>query len=204
MKVFHFTQTTLTPVVLAPTTLAAAAFFTPTTHASQNFKQVNRNVAAPPPTTGSLPSYQRHTYHKTTLFLHEIMSDMDSMCIANAANVCSHYDQCDVEEREAMINRFEEQKDLLARRLAEMESLSRHLKTGDHGVLEERETEVLKRKIMDSIKVGNLELLDNAEIDQLQGEILAASTSTKDDGRSAESSVGVNCYYDSLPLNWLL
>lgn len=76
--------------------------------------------------------------------------------------------------------------------------------TGDHGVLEERETEVLKRKIMDSIKVGNLELLDNAEIDQLQGEILAASTRAKDDGRSAESSVGVNCYYDSLPLNWLL
>ena len=216
MKVFHFTRTTLSPVVLSPASPSASAFaFTnPIT------------VAAFAP-----PSYQRPTRQKTTLFQHEILSDMDSMCIANAVDLCSHYGdgdgdmyvngkegqgqgqfqfqsqyqaECDVEEREAMILRFEDQADLLARRMAETQCLLSHLKTGDHGVLEEDEVENLKLKIMESMPLtsklsgsefvgsapaslsasasasasprhstgtGILELLDNAEVDQLRQEI---------------------------------
>eukprot|EP01083_Nonionella_stella_P094868 266276_1 len=108
--------------------------------------------------------------------------------------------ECDVEEREAMILRFEDQADLLARRMAETQCLLSHLKTGDHGVLEEDEVENLKLKIMESMPLtsklsgsefvgsapasssasasprhstgtGTLELLDNAEVDQLRQEI---------------------------------
>lgn len=203
MKVFHFTRTTLSPVVLSPASASAFAFTNPIT------------VAAFAP----LPSYQRPTRQKTTLFQHEILSDMDSMCIANAVDLCSHYGdgdmyingnegqghfqfqsqyqaECDLEEREAMILRFEGQADLLARRMAETQCLLSHLKTGDHGVLEEDEVENLKLKIMESMPLtlklsgsefvgsapasasprhstgtGTLELLDNAEVDQLRQEI---------------------------------
>jgi hypothetical protein len=70
----------------------------------------------------------------------ELLSDMDIMCIMNAADLCSYYDECDVEERNALLNRLEEQTEVLADRLAMMSCLTTHLKTGDHEVLKEGET----------------------------------------------------------------
>eukprot|EP00553_Chaetoceros_curvisetus_P011553 CAMPEP_0204636270 /NCGR_PEP_ID=MMETSP0717-20131115/33475_1 /ASSEMBLY_ACC=CAM_ASM_000666 /TAXON_ID=230516 /ORGANISM="Chaetoceros curvisetus" /LENGTH=83 /DNA_ID=CAMNT_0051655269 /DNA_START=172 /DNA_END=423 /DNA_ORIENTATION=- len=70
------------------------------------------------------------------------------MCISNAADLCSYYDECDLEERWAFLNRFEEQTEIMAERMATMQSLVRHLKTGDHLHLEDEEVASLKSKIM--------------------------------------------------------
>lgn len=66
----------------------------------------------------------------------------------NAADLCSLFDTCEIEEREAMLNRFEEQNGILVDRIAMMTNLIKHLKTGDHKHLEEEETAVLKEKIL--------------------------------------------------------
>eukprot|EP00558_Chaetoceros_sp_UNC1202_P010949 CAMPEP_0197247094 /NCGR_PEP_ID=MMETSP1429-20130617/26098_1 /TAXON_ID=49237 /ORGANISM="Chaetoceros sp., Strain UNC1202" /LENGTH=98 /DNA_ID=CAMNT_0042707913 /DNA_START=179 /DNA_END=475 /DNA_ORIENTATION=+ len=98
------------------------------------------------------------------------MSNMDMMCITNAADICSYYDECDIEEREAIFNRFEEQSELLADRLATMQALSMHLKTGDHKHLEEDEVARLKRKIISAtggVGVANVEYLDGMEAGNL-------------------------------------
>ena len=76
------------------------------------------------------------------------MSEMDIMCISNAADICSYYDNCDIEEREAFLNRFEEQTDIMAQRMASMQSLVKHLESGDHLHLEEEEVANLKQKII--------------------------------------------------------
>jgi hypothetical protein len=102
------------------------------------------------------------------------MSDIDIMCISNAANLCSHYDQCDVEEREAMLNRFEEQTDLLAERMATLQSITKHLKNGDHLEANDNEIATLKNKIMASVGHSEVEFLDETEVRQLQIEINAA------------------------------
>ena len=122
MRVFYFTRTALTPVVLFLSTAVTA--FAPA---------------------------QRHTPHKTTMFSKEILSDMDIMCITNAADLCSYYDQCDVEEREALLNRFDEQTDLLAARMASVSAISRHLTTGDHKHLEDQEVADLKQEILTAL-----------------------------------------------------
>ena len=81
----------------------------------------------------------------------EVMSDMDIMCMANAADLCSHYDQCDIDERDALLNRFEEQSDMLAQRLATLQSLTKHLKNGDHLKATDEEIATLKTKILASV-----------------------------------------------------
>ena len=78
----------------------------------------------------------------------KVLGDIDMMCIMNAADLCSTYDECDIEEREALLNRLEEQTDLLAGRIAMISCLNRHLKTGDHQRLEEEESSKLKKKIL--------------------------------------------------------
>ena len=89
---------------------------------------------------------------------HEILSDTDIMCIMNAADLCSFYDNCDIEEREAILNRFEEQNDILMGRIAMMTNLIKHLKTGDHKHLEEDETNALKQKIANLVHDAEVEL----------------------------------------------
>jgi len=86
---------------------------------------------------------------QTNLFSREVMSEIDIMCISNAADLCSLYDECDIEEREGFLNRFEEQTNIMAERIATMQSLVKHLKTGDHLHLEPEEVESLKSKILD-------------------------------------------------------
>lgn len=81
----------------------------------------------------------------------EALSDMDIMCIMNAADLCSYYDECDLEEREALLNRLEEQTDILSERIAMMTCLMRHLNTGDHKHLEEQETADLKAAILNTV-----------------------------------------------------
>lgn len=76
---------------------------------------------------------------------------MDIMCISNAADLCSHYDQCDIDERDALLNRFEEQSEMLAQRLATLQSLTKHLKNGDHLKVTDEEITTLKTKILNSV-----------------------------------------------------
>ncbi len=85
---------------------------------------------------------------RSALFSKEVMSEIDIMCISNAADLCSYYDECDLEERWAFLNRFEEQTEIMAERMATMQSLVRHLTTGDHLHLEDEEVASLKNKIM--------------------------------------------------------
>jgi len=73
------------------------------------------------------------------------------MCVINAADLCSFYDECDIEEREALLNRFEEQTKILAERIAMMSCLTAHLKTGDHRHLEEEETSKMKAEILEFV-----------------------------------------------------
>lgn len=145
MKVFAFTQTAIAPVVLYPASRA----------------------------TAFAPAPARLVPLRTTLFSKEVMSDMDIMCIANAANLCSHYDQCDTEEREALINRFEEQSDLLVERLATLQSLTKHLKTGDHLEVTDEEIATFKSKVVTSLGSvnANIKYLDEMEVRKLQNEI---------------------------------
>ena len=91
----------------------------------------------------------------------QIMSDMDIMCIANTAELCSYYEECDIEEREAILNRFQEQTDVLSERLAMMMGLTRHLNTG--GKVDEGEVADLKNKILDLINAADAEV--SVEVD---------------------------------------
>ena len=81
----------------------------------------------------------------------KILSDIDIMCIMNTTDLCSYYDECDVEERAALINRLEEQTEFLAERLAMMSCLNKHLETGDHQLLQDGETSKLKTKILNMV-----------------------------------------------------
>mmetsp|Transcript_23020 Transcript_23020/g.26271 ORF Transcript_23020/g.26271 Transcript_23020/m.26271 type:complete len:144 (+) Transcript_23020:64-495(+) len=141
MRVIQSTRTALTAVVLFPATTVTA--FAPA---------------------------QRYTPQKTALFSKEIMSDMDIMCITNAADLCSYYDECDIEEREAMLNRFDEQTDLLADRMATINAISKHLRTGDHKHLEDKEVADMKLKIMSFLDNKKSDYLDDMEVVKLQEE----------------------------------
>jgi len=78
----------------------------------------------------------------------KVLNDLDIMCIMNAADLCSFHDECNIEEREALLNRLEEQTNLLAQRIAMISCLNTHLKTGDHKHLEEEEASSLTEKIL--------------------------------------------------------
>ncbi len=80
------------------------------------------------------------------------------MCIANTAELCSFYDECDIEEREAILNRFEEQTEILAERLAMMQAIVYHIKNNDrdgHVQPSEGEIEELKGDIVDFVSDSN-------------------------------------------------
>mmetsp|Transcript_51676 Transcript_51676/g.52634 ORF Transcript_51676/g.52634 Transcript_51676/m.52634 type:complete len:137 (+) Transcript_51676:226-636(+) len=89
----------------------------------------------------------------------KIMSDIDIMCIENSADLCSFYDECDIEEREALLNRFAEQTEIMAGRIAEIYGLVQHLKSGDHKHLEADEVDSFRQKVLDLV---NKETSDNS------------------------------------------
>ncbi|CAM9831081.1 unnamed protein product [Heterosigma akashiwo] len=95
---------------------------------------------------------QEHVRSRTVLNVasgEKIMSDVDIMCIANTAELCSFYEECNIEEQEAIINRFEEQKGFLAERLAMMQALTKHISRGDeHAYPSEEEVEIMKGGIL--------------------------------------------------------
>mmetsp|Transcript_9885 Transcript_9885/g.11563 ORF Transcript_9885/g.11563 Transcript_9885/m.11563 type:complete len:129 (+) Transcript_9885:95-481(+) len=82
----------------------------------------------------------------------KVLNDLDIMCIMNAADLCSFHDECDIEEREALLNRLDEQTNLLAERIAMISCLNTHLKTGDHKHLEEEEASKLTEKILELVE----------------------------------------------------
>ena len=80
-----------------------------------------------------------------------VMSDIDLMCLENVADLCSIYEECDLEEREALLNRFAEETAIMAERVATINALVKHLKSGDHQHLEEEEITIFRDKILDLI-----------------------------------------------------
>jgi hypothetical protein len=80
------------------------------------------------------------------------MSDIDIMCLENAADLCSFYEECDIEEREALLNRFADETEIMAERIATMNALVKHLKTGDHQHLDEEEVASFRTKILDLVE----------------------------------------------------
>ena len=95
----------------------------------------------------SLLKWQLVVPSSTKLYSREIMSNMDIMCLENAADICSYYDNCDLDEREALLNRFEEQTELMVDKVATMTALVKHLKTGDHKHVEDDEVATLRNNI---------------------------------------------------------
>ena len=81
----------------------------------------------------------------------DLMSDMDIMCLENAADLCSFYEECDIDEREAILNRFADETEIMAERMATLNALVKHLKTGDHQHLDEDEVAALKAKILNLV-----------------------------------------------------
>ena len=81
----------------------------------------------------------------------EVMSEMDIMCLENAAELCSLYDECDLEEREAMLTRFQQQTEIMADRIATMQALVKHLKTGDHEYLKHEEVALFTNHILELV-----------------------------------------------------
>jgi len=79
------------------------------------------------------------------------MSDMDLMCLENAADLCSFYEECDIDEREAILNRFADETEMMAERMATINALVKHLKTGDHQHLEEEEVAAFQEKILNLV-----------------------------------------------------
>ncbi len=114
-------------------------------------------------------------------FKEKIMSDIDIMCISNAAELCSLYDECNLEEREAILNRFDEQTDVLSERLAMMLVLSKHLETGERPDIVEEVTN-LKQEILKMVtnvdlsgkKYTSEELLEGSSVRELKDEIMTA------------------------------
>ena len=124
--------------------------------------------------------------HETGVFAKErIMSDMDIMCIANAADLCTLYEECDLEEREALLNRFEEQSEVLAERLAMMQALSKHLQTGDH-LDDEQEIRKSQADILAAARgsppaeSASIDFLEGKEVSQLNEEIMTAIQEERD------------------------
>jgi len=95
----------------------------------------------------------------STIRKDKMMSDIDIMCLENSADICSFYDECDIEEREALLNRFAEQTEIMAGRIAEIYGLVQHLKSGDHKHLEEDEVASFRQKVLDLV---NKETSDNS------------------------------------------
>jgi len=83
------------------------------------------------------------------------MSDVDIMCLENAADLCSLYEECDIEEREALLNRFTDETEIMAERIATITALVKHLKVGDHEILEDEEVATFREKIL---KLVNAEI----------------------------------------------
>mmetsp|Transcript_15595 Transcript_15595/g.32265 ORF Transcript_15595/g.32265 Transcript_15595/m.32265 type:complete len:131 (-) Transcript_15595:89-481(-) len=81
----------------------------------------------------------------------DLMSDIDMMCLENSADLCSYYEECDIEEREAILNRFTSETEIMAERMATLSNLVKHLKTGDHQYLEEEEVADLQEKILNLV-----------------------------------------------------
>jgi len=81
----------------------------------------------------------------------EVMSEIDIMCLENAADLCSLYDECDIDEREALLNRFADETEIMAGRIATMNALVKHLKTGDHEHLADEEVASFSKKILDLV-----------------------------------------------------
>mmetsp|Transcript_5778 Transcript_5778/g.14430 ORF Transcript_5778/g.14430 Transcript_5778/m.14430 type:complete len:133 (-) Transcript_5778:180-578(-) len=81
----------------------------------------------------------------------DVMSDIDLMCLENVADVCSFNEECDLEEREALLSRFAEETFIMAERMATMNALVKHLKTGDHQHLGEEEVSIFQEKILNLI-----------------------------------------------------
>jgi hypothetical protein len=81
----------------------------------------------------------------------DVLSDIDIMCLENAADLCSFYDECDIEEREALLNRFADETEIMAERMATMNAMVKHLKTGDHQHLDEQEVAILREKILNLV-----------------------------------------------------
>lgn len=81
----------------------------------------------------------------------DLMSDIDIMCLENSADLCSYYEECDIEEREAILNRFTSETQIMAERMATLSNLVKHLKTGDHQYLEEGEVADLQAKILNLV-----------------------------------------------------
>ena len=67
---------------------------------------------------------------------HPVLSEMDTMCLLNTATFCCHADnQCSSDDKEALVNRLNEQLTALNLRLADMLSARRRLKVNpDLGV----------------------------------------------------------------------
>ena len=87
----------------------------------------------------------------TTMRKDTVMSDMDLMCLENSADICSYYEECDIDDREALFNRFAEQTEIMAVKIAEMNGLVKHLKTGDHKHLGSEEVAIFRQKVLDLV-----------------------------------------------------
>ena len=81
----------------------------------------------------------------------EVMSEIDIMCLENAADLCSFYEECDIDEREALLNRFADETEIMAGRMATINALVKHLKTGDHQYLNEEEVASFSNKILNLV-----------------------------------------------------
>lgn len=67
---------------------------------------------------------QDRRYGKESSRREQVLDDMDAMCIINAANLCSNDDYfCNVDDKDALLNRLESQAHLLEIRLDEMREL---------------------------------------------------------------------------------
>ena len=89
----------------------------------------------------------------------EILTDIDMMCIVNAVGLCDYYDECDIDQREAFLNRLDEQTDILTERLATLTCVKQHLNSAAEGTLNDEEVELLKGKIIDVVNSDNDTLL---------------------------------------------
>jgi len=156
MRVYHFTQTSLTPITIPSVVLSFA----------------------PAP---------RLVPHRTTLFSKEVATELDTMCIANAADLISQ------EEKEELIHRFDEQTEIMAAQIAKMQSVVKVLKRGNDVHLEDGDIINLKNQII-STASGHIEEtiahLDDAQIRALKGKI--ASTIEKEKEASSDDSFMFN------------
>mmetsp|Transcript_12335 Transcript_12335/g.22389 ORF Transcript_12335/g.22389 Transcript_12335/m.22389 type:complete len:135 (-) Transcript_12335:297-701(-) len=87
---------------------------------------VNGFVVPPPAMTNSIRSG-----YNTALASKDILSEIDTMCIMNQAELCSDEGSCDVDDIDALVNQLKDQLEITTGRMKQLDERIAQLEVGN-------------------------------------------------------------------------